>query len=375
MLVELGNPNAVGATDDAPRVTTFHFPEADETGQGGYTLDEGMDHKAFKDHVNDANNYNGGTTHLPNHEILLSLTEGWKAVSKGRPTWVKASEHANGITPAHHVPEVERFLSDYFEIPVGIPEDIELTHHTKFGPPGVGAPEVPVDPLAGMTALFTNGGRTAQSLNYGGGQVGAIGTGTAATGTTFTTNLTLTTNAWAGYRIYVYGGSGIVWGNILSNTNAASAAVVTVDRWYNAATPGGAAATTPASSYYFILADGGNTSAWFVGLTATTSGGFTAADTTLSGEIVTGGGGLIRKISPFAITSSTSPGTYTLTPVFTANGSDSLPVTVASAGAFSSMVVGGTTGNLMRFESALSSSATFTTSGDNATLTWTVTES
>lgn len=365
MLLELGNPNANGGVDDSPCVTAIHIPEADENGLGGYSLVPGMSVVDYRQHIQDANDYNGGITHLPDHEILLACVEGWKTQSRSRPTWLKVTPHE--LTPNEHPDELERFLSEYFECPVTRPEDVEYTHWTRFGPPGQGGPFIP-----DLQALFTDDGRTQQSTNYGGGQVGVSGTGTAATATTLTTNQTLVTNAWAGYRVYVFNGTAMVWGNVISNTNTASASVLTVDRWYNAATPGGVAATTPASGFQFILADGGGVSAWFVGLSATNSPAH--GDHALSGEITTAGGGLVRKISPYALTSGTSPGTYTLTPVFTANGTDVLPVTVAAAGAFNSMVVANTT-LAMKFETGLSAAAAFAVSGDNATLTWTVTES
>src|ERR1044072_900520 len=57
-----------------------------------------------------------------------------------------------------------------------------------------------------------------------------------------------------------------------------------------------------------------------------------AGDTTLTAEIATGGGGLIRAAATYAHTNGQA--TYTLTKTFTANGSDSLPVTVAKVGIF-----------------------------------------
>lgn len=366
MIIELGNPTPHRALSDAPSVTTFHIPEADATGLGGYSLAPGMTVQAFKDHVQDANNYNAGITHLPDHEILLALTEGFKSQGR-RPSWAKATAHE--LTPDGHVAEIERFLSEYFEVPATKPEDVEYTHWTRFGAPGSDgrSPLIP-----DVQALFLDDGRTQQAVNYAGGQVGITGLGTAAGATTFTTDKTLVTNAWAGYRIYAADTTNhqVVWGNVISNNNTGSASVVTIDRWYNANTPGGAAATTPAAGFEYILADGGNVSAWFVGLSATSSAAH--GDHSLTGEITTAGGGLIRKIAPYALTSGTSPGSATLTPVFTANGSDSLPVTVAAAGAFNSMVVANTTLS-MKFSTALNASATFALSGDNMTCTWTET--
>jgi hypothetical protein len=55
-------------------------------------------------------------------------------------------------------------------------------------------------------------------------------------------------------------------------------------------------------------------------------------DTTLTGEIATAGGGLVRAQATYAHTAGTN--TSTLTKTFTANASDALPVTVAKIGVF-----------------------------------------
>lgn len=91
-----------------------------------------------------------------------------------------------------------------------------------------------------------------------------------------------------------------------------------------------------------------------------------ASNTTLTAEITTGGGGLIRAQAAFAHTGGTN--TYTLTKTFTANGSDSLPVTIAKIGIFNASSAG-----TMGFETLLSATATLTAVGDNVTVTDTVT--
>lgn len=91
-----------------------------------------------------------------------------------------------------------------------------------------------------------------------------------------------------------------------------------------------------------------------------------ATDTSLTGEITTAGGGLVRAQATWAHTAGTN--TTTLTKTFTANGSDSLPVTVAKIGIFNASSSG-----TMCFETALSSSATLSVSGDNVTVTETIT--
>lgn len=91
-----------------------------------------------------------------------------------------------------------------------------------------------------------------------------------------------------------------------------------------------------------------------------------ASDTSLASEITTASGGLIRKQATYAHTNGTS--TATLTATFTANGSDSLPVTVAKFGVFNASSSG-----TLGYETLLSATATFTASGDNMTLTETIT--
>jgi hypothetical protein len=90
------------------------------------------------------------------------------------------------------------------------------------------------------------------------------------------------------------------------------------------------------------------------------------SSTTLTGEIVTAGGGLIRALSTWAHTTGTN--TYTLTNTFTANGSDSLPVTLAKIGIFNAQ-----NGGRLLFETLLSSTATLSSIGDNVAITETVT--
>jgi hypothetical protein len=103
----------------------------------------------------------------------------------------------------------------------------------------------------------------------------------------------------------------------------------------------------------------------WVGLTANATAP-AAGDTTLTGEIATAGGGLVRQAGVYAHTNGTS--NYTLTTTFTANGTDVLPVTIAKRGVFDA-VSGGT----LVFSTLVSPTATLSASGDSLTLTDTVT--
>ncbi|GIH29077.1 hypothetical protein Aph01nite_73870 [Acrocarpospora phusangensis] len=91
-----------------------------------------------------------------------------------------------------------------------------------------------------------------------------------------------------------------------------------------------------------------------------------AANTTLPGEITTGGGGLIRSAATYAHTGGAS--TYTLTKTFTANGSDALPVTIAKIGVLNAAASG-----TLVHETLLNATATLSSSGDQLTVTQTVT--
>lgn len=93
-----------------------------------------------------------------------------------------------------------------------------------------------------------------------------------------------------------------------------------------------------------------------------------AGDTTLTAEIATGGGGLIRAQATYAHTGGAA--TYTLTKTFTANGSDSLPVTIAKMGIFNASSSG-----TMPFETLVSPTATLSAVADAVTITETVTVS
>lgn len=209
--------------------------------------------------------------------------------------------------------------------------------------------------------MLTNVGRDHQSGAIGGDIVGETNTATATTATSLTrSGASWTTNAWAGHIVMAASG---VYGVIISNT----ATVLTIDAWSNPATPGGAAGTTPSgTTVYGILP--GQAPAWFMGLTANATAP-AGTDTALTAEITTAGGGLIRKISTYAHTAGVA--SYTLTTAYTANGSDSLPVTVAKIGTFLSL----TGASRMPFTTLLNATATLTTSGDQLTVTQTVTTS
>lgn len=197
----------------------------------------------------------------------------------------------------------------------------------------------------------------------------AIGKATGTKGTATAGTATSLTDSGASWGTTQYVGSavvaapasgGLVYAHILSHTGT----VLTVDRWYDATTPGGTAGTTPTTGQYVILPMA--LASMFMGLTANATA-VASGDTTLPSEITTGGGGLIRKIA--TLSHSAGGATGTVVAVFTGNGSDSYPVTIAKMGIGPSLLA--TANNL--FQTVLNATATLTTSGDQLTVTDTIT--
>lgn len=93
-----------------------------------------------------------------------------------------------------------------------------------------------------------------------------------------------------------------------------------------------------------------------------------AGDTTLTAEIADSGGGLIRAQATYGHTGGAA--TFTLTKTFTANASDTLPVTVAKVGVFNA-----SSGGTMVWSTLLSPTAVFSAIGDATTITETITVS
>jgi hypothetical protein len=353
--IELGNPAAKMADGsasppDGHNVTYISIPES------GYDLDADLEAtdpgRVAREILRAANT--GGVTRLPGLEPVLVVLNAWPLHSAEDPTWVWSDDE-----------RMEAWLSRYFGCPAGRPADVEDTHWTRSGAPGVGPSP---DPLAGATALKTNAGNDIQAWQmFGHAAVfGQSGTATATSATSLTGGTETPGGSHAaddakGMMIV----AGTSYGLVTTNTTGTSP-VYTVDRWYKPGDPGGAAGSTPGATATYVLIAGGPP-AWFMGLTATaTAPG--SGDTTLAGEITTVGGGLIRKICPLAHTAGTN--TQTLTPVFTANGTDSLPVVVAKIGVSQSL----TAGVNQLFQTLITpATATLSASGDQLTVTETVT--
>jgi len=385
MRVMLGNPAPKSPTMDlggAPTVTYMAIPDS-------YTLPATADDSLLPAHIagplaglgtpeltrevrraliRGEFAHPSGVKGLPDHEALVSVIHPgglWGFHSNAEaPSWVWSDNDV-----------LAKMVADHFDTSLGLPADFAETHWRHVN--GITVPPGFVDPLAEAQMLKVNSGFDFQSWEMGGGPnllgsfTGSAGFATAS-GTTSLTNSgaafpTSTVSGEAGLagQIVVYGpnnaGTGAQgFGVIVSNT----ATVLTVDAWY--AFNGLGAGTTPnATASYAIIP--GAPPAPYMALTANATAP-SATDTTLTAEITTAAGGLKRKISPYAHTAAGS--TYTLTPVFTANGSDSLPVTVAKIGVFNTVTPA--TG-VMLFETLLNATATLTISGDQLTVTETVT--
>ncbi len=209
--------------------------------------------------------------------------------------------------------------------------------------------------------MRVNGGADGQASAMGGDVAGMTGTATASSATSLTaTGTPFVASAYIGH-IVVTTSAAMAYGVVTANTTS----VLTVDQWYAPGSPGGAATTTPtATTTYTVLP--GNAPYWYMALTANATAP-SASDTSLTAEITTAGGGLIRKLATYAHT--TGAASYSLAATFTANGSDSLPVTLAKIGIFNSVV--GAAGR-MQFETLLSATATLSAVSDQVTVTDTV---
>lgn len=394
MLVELGNHSAVrSGVEEHPKVTRVHIPEFDSeflehTDHYAHDTDAIVTPGEFKAHLYDAAADAGSdrwpVTNLPGHESLLAIEAGWRNRGSGRPDWVNVQGHPE-LTPDGKASDIEAFLSELYEVPTlaGFYGDRDLDEAHVLKELGYWTPNGPPGECRGLTlpeiqAVYTVDGRIMNNFNDGGDALQSVmmGTGTAAGATTLTTGQTLVTNATAGHRVYVRTAAGtFVWGNCISNTNAAGASVITVDQWYTPLTPGGTVGTTPAL-FDWVLVDGGMVSTWFAAI-GTGGSGWANTDHTIatssgSTEYTQAGGTLIRKICPTAVDVSASARTVTLVPVFTANASDvaNLPKVVSVAAFFASMVIGfGGAGGPMKFIDAVSPTATIAALNDQLTLT------
>lgn len=214
--------------------------------------------------------------------------------------------------------------------------------------------------------MKTNVGYDIQSKQMGGDGVGDQGvtsgnlTGTGSVTMPDTTQ-TWTTNAFVGRMVTMVDRTTHTryFGMVASNT----ATGLTVHEWQAPSTDA-TATPTAANTFDYAILPGGAPARHMALSTDATS--VSASDTTLPSEITTAGGGLVAKRATYAHTASAS--TYSLTGVFTVNGSDSLPVTLAKIGLRQSIVAA----CKCLFQTLLPTTATLTSVGDQITITDTV---
>jgi hypothetical protein len=136
MLIEMGNP-APTTTENSPAVTYFSVPDT----YGYVAHDSAVElANAIARHlvalpdprVTRLGDVSGGTG---DHEAFLAVLNGWRAESSGMPSWVWSDDEDFAV-----------LLGAFFGCPVGRPDDLEATHFTTAGAPGVFPPEPAPDP-------------------------------------------------------------------------------------------------------------------------------------------------------------------------------------------------------------------------------------
>lgn len=146
MQVQFGNNYPTRITPDsvdlngrdvfnAPRVTTVSVPDTYTYVVADSAADLANDTAAQLGRAVD------GITRMPDQEALLAVIASWRAESSGTPSWVWSDNEDFAVLLGH-----------FFDCPVGRPTDIETTHHTDAGPPGVG----PVDAEAAAKIAVAN---------------------------------------------------------------------------------------------------------------------------------------------------------------------------------------------------------------------------
>jgi hypothetical protein len=145
MLVELGNtlpdtgePDVINVS--VPDIYTYVVADGTndmELGAGNVATPETAAELAT--HVmRDISVGDPDLTHSPDQEALISVVRTWAAYNRsGSPTWVWSDDDNFAV-----------LLGCYFASPVGRPDDVEETHHTASGPPGVGPAAAEIDPTS-----------------------------------------------------------------------------------------------------------------------------------------------------------------------------------------------------------------------------------
>ena len=136
MRVEFGNPNPT-KTEARPAVTVMNVPETSvyspaypDDDRSGFDSADALAVEVMRQMVRGAAS---GVTHLPEQEAVFEVVTAWQAESSGSPTWVSCEDND----------DFEVLLAAVFGCPRGRPADVEETHFTHAGPPGVGPAVAP----------------------------------------------------------------------------------------------------------------------------------------------------------------------------------------------------------------------------------------
>lgn len=151
MQVELGNPaphslpagnGGNGGEPTAlpgPQVTYVNIPDdvdADGNRHYGYTVADSAAELARDAAFAIVQGAPGGVTRLPGQEALLAVTNLWASHGSQPPSWVWSDNDDFAVLLGH-----------YFRCPVGRPDNVEDTHYTASGAPGVGPPVEVAEPV------------------------------------------------------------------------------------------------------------------------------------------------------------------------------------------------------------------------------------
>lgn len=143
MKVELGNAKAVRVPEDrnGPTVTYVEVPDdwTYEVAQDGARMTIGPDGDPVEvtsaadladralSHITNAMLFRDGIFHLPGQEALLGVMAAQQQEGVGAPLWVWSDNE-----------DFAKLLGAFYNCPVGRPDDVEDSHFTNAGPPGVG---------------------------------------------------------------------------------------------------------------------------------------------------------------------------------------------------------------------------------------------
>jgi hypothetical protein len=209
--------------------------------------------------------------------------------------------------------------------------------------------------------MKTNAGNDGQAAAMGGDLAGVTGSTTSAPTATTVTDSGASFGTLTGHMVVMTSGT-VAYGVITSNTGT----VLTIDRWYAPASPNGAAVGPPTTGTYVVLP--GQAPYWYMAIT-TDSTSPAATDTSLASEIVAAGSGCLRKQATFAHTTGVASYSLATTYTYTATDQTFGSRAIAKMGVFNTL--SGATGR-MQFETLVSPTATLTATGDQLTITDTI---